>query len=251
MSASRAVQGAIRQKNLVLFGAPGVGKGTYGKLIHKQFGFPTFSMGDYFRKVIKEGAPEGSTDEQRDLIKNLKDTLAAGHFVSDETAIEVIKTARSTTYADTEVLIFDGMPRTLVQAEMLKSAGIPVDLIFNFTNRDDILLEKLMGRRVCPCCSRNYNIAHIDRDGYYMKALLPDKDPSKCDDCADSTLVIRDDDKEHIITERMGIYRDKTEPILDFYKDSPETQLINFEAKKGVDDFPQMKKLLEDALAKI
>ena len=245
------MQGTLKQKNLVLFGAPGVGKGTYGKLIHKEFGFPTFSMGDYFRKVISEGAPDNATEEQRAFVNNLKDTLAKGHFVSDEMAIEVIKNARSTTYADTEVLIFDGMPRTIAQAEMLKKHEIGVDLIFNFTNRDDILLEKLMGRRVCPCCNRNYNIAAIDRDGYFMKALLPDGDPTKCGDCEDSTLVIRDDDKEHIIKERMEIYRTMTEPILDFYKDSDKTQLINFEAKKGVDDFPQMKKLLEDALAKI
>lgn len=134
---------------------------------------------------------------------------------------------------------------------MLQEAGISVDLIMNFTNRDDILLEKLMGRRVCPCCNRNYNIAHIDRDGYYMKALLPKKDPSMCDDCEGVSLVVRDDDKENIITERMQIYREKTEPILDFYKTNTDTVVIDFEAKRGVDDFPKMKTLLEEGLAKI
>ena len=124
---------------------------------------------------------------------------------------------------------------------MLSTSGISVDLIFNFTNRMDILLEKLMGRRVCPQCNRNYNVTSIDRDGYFMKPLLPKGDPRKCDDCVDSSLVVRDDDKENIIRERMEIYQTKTEPILDFYKDKPETQVIEFEAKKGVDDFPQMK----------
>ena len=134
---------------------------------------------------------------------------------------------------------------------MLEKCGISIDLIFNFTNRPDILLEKLMGRRVCTQCNRNYNVAHIDRDGYFMKALLPKGDPKKCDDCTDSSLVVRDDDKESIITERMEIYRTKTEPILDFYKDNTDTIVIDFEAKRGVDDFPKMKQLLEEGLAKI
>jgi len=84
-----------------------------------------------------------------------------------------------------------------------------------------------------------------------MKALLPKKDPSKCDDCEVVSLVVRDDDKENIITERMQIYRDKTEPILDFYKTNTDTVVIDFEAKRGVDDFPKMKTLLEEGLAKI
>ena len=130
------------------------------------------------------------------------------------------------------------MPRTVSQAKMLQARGISVDLIFNFTNRMDILLEKLMGRRVCPNCNRNYNVTHIDRDGYYMKALLPKGDPKECDDCPGVKLVVRDDDKENIIKERMQIYETMTAPILEFYKEKPETLLIDFEAKRGVDDFP-------------
>lgn len=135
---------------------------------------------------------------------------------------------------------------------MLAEDGeIPIDLIFNFSTRDDILLEKLMGRRVCPVCNTNYNVASIDRDGYYMKALLPEKDPKMCDNCPGVHLVVRDDDKENIILERLEIYREKTEPILDFYRDKTDTIVVDFEAKRGVDDFPKMKVLLEEHLAKI
>lgn len=74
-----------------------------------------------------------------------------------------------------------------------------------------------MGRRVCPQCNKNYNYAAINRDGYFMKALLPVKDIKKCDNCETVNLVVRDDDKENIIKDRMKIYRDKTEPILKFY----------------------------------
>ena len=151
----------------MLFGAPGVGKGTFGKLIEQDFNFPTFSMGDYFRRIAN------STSEDP-LLKELRETLRSGQFVSDDKAIEVIKNARLFgDYKDTPVLIFDGMPRTVAQAEMLASQSISVDLIVNFTNRDDILLEKLMGRRVCPSCSQNYNVTNIDRDGYLMRPLLP------------------------------------------------------------------------------
>mgnify|MGYP000999471039 CR=1 FL=1 len=107
-----------------------------------------------------------------------------------------------------------------------------------------------MGRRVCPVCNTNYNVAHIDRDGYYMKALLPEKNPRQCDH--DGTpLVIRDDDKESIIKERMEIYKQKTEPILDFYKHKEDTLVVDFEPKRGVDDFHLMKDLLEKSLKEI
>ena len=70
----------------MLFGAPGVGKGTYGKLISKEFGYPTFSMGDYFRKVINDDDPHEG-EEQQAFVTNLRETLRKGHFVSDELAI--------------------------------------------------------------------------------------------------------------------------------------------------------------------
>ena len=105
-------------------------------------------MGDYFRKVINEDGDISA--EQQDFVAELRDTLRRGHFVSDEMAIEVIKRAREIEHRDTPTLILDGMPRTVKQAEMLAEYNIGIDLIFNFINRDDILLEKLMGRRVCP-----------------------------------------------------------------------------------------------------
>jgi adenylate kinase len=135
------------KRNIVLFGAPGVGKGTYGKLIHKHFGFPTFSMGDYFRKVINDSDPNGQENE---FVTHLRETLRKGHFIDDDTAIEVIKNARNDTYKDVKCMLLDGMPRTVAQAEKLPEHEISVDLVFNFHSADDIIMEKLMGRRVCP-----------------------------------------------------------------------------------------------------
>lgn len=143
----------------------------------------------------------------------MRETLRSGKFVSDDKAIDVIKNARLNEHKDTPALIFDGMPRTIEQAQMLADQNISVDVFVNFFNRDDILLEKLLGRRVCPKCSRNYNVSDIDRDGYRMRPVLPKNDPTKCDDC-NMTLIIRDDDKESIIRERMVIYRSKTAPLI-------------------------------------
>lgn len=192
------------QRNIVLFGAPGVGKGTYGKLMYKHFGFPTFSMGDYFRKVIN--AVDESKGEDP-FVTDLRDTLRRGHFVSDEMAIEVIKNARNTEHKNVRVMLLDGMPRTVAQAESLPKHNINIDIVFNFYNTDSILVEKLMGRRVCPNCNRNYNVADIDRDGYKMKPLLPKVNPLHCDDCPSVHLTVRDDDKENIIRERLEIYK--------------------------------------------
>jgi adenylate kinase len=230
------------QLHLMLFGAPGVGKGTYSKLIEKEYDLPTFSMGEYFRGLIN--ASETNTDP---FLVKLKDTLRSGKLVDDETVVGVVKKIKQDEKYNKHMgLILDGVPRTIKQAKMLRDTGIKIDLIINFFNREEILLQKLMSRRVCPCCSRNYNIADIkSADGYEMKPLLPKKVVDECDDCA-VKLVIRDDDKESVIRDRMNLYKEKTEPILDFYKTvaANETKVVDFEAKKGVGDYPHVKKIL-------
>jgi len=87
-------------------------------------------------------------------------------------------------------------------------------------------------------------------DGYEMKPLLPKKKVDECDECPGVKLVVRDDDKESVIRDRMQLYKDKTEPILDFYKTvaANETKVVDFEAKKGVGDYPQVKKILQESL---
>ena len=124
-----------------------MGKGTYGKLIQKHFGYPTFSMGDYFRRVINDS---DTAQPESDFVRNLRDTLRKGHFVDDDMAIEVIKHARNVTYKDVPCMLLDGMPRTVAQAMKLPEHNISIDLVFDFNAKEDIIMEKLMGRRVCP-----------------------------------------------------------------------------------------------------
>ena len=104
-----------------------------------------------------------------------------------------------------------------------------------------------MGRRVCPSCGRNYNVCELNRDGYHWRALKPTKSEHHCDDCPSVKLVIRDDDKESIIKDRLNTYRNQTEPILEFYRSS-KIPVLDFEAFNGVDDVPKMIELLDSRL---
>ena len=128
-----------------------------------------------------------------------------------------------------------------------------IDLIINFTNRDEIVLQKLGGRRVCPDCNKNFNVADVNtEDGYQMSPLLPSHgNPKFCDNHGDEMieLITRDDDKEHIILERLDLYKRETLPILDFYKGNTSTPVVDFEAKKGKKDYPYVKEMILEHLS--
>ena len=146
-------------------------------------------------------------------------------------------------YDNTAGLILDGVPRTLKQAEMINKF-MDIDLVLNFYNRDDILMQKIIGRRVCPCCGKNFNVADVNSDGYVMAPLLPKgPDPTVCDNISHSSpvkLIQREDDREDIVLERLEIYKQKTLPIIDFYKSQSNTVIVDFEVKKGKKDYPQI-----------
>jgi len=231
----------------MLIGAPGVGKGTYSKLMEKEYDFKTFAMGDYFRGLIKDP----NTDPNDTFIIKLKQILSSGQLVDDQLVVDILKNIKAKPeYANHMGLILDGVPRTVKQAQLLRDSGFKMDLIINFFNREDILIQKLMSRRVCPECGKNYNIADINTpDGYHMKPLLPKKKVDECDDHPGVKLIIREDDNEAVIRDRMKVYESKTVPILEFYKNqSKETKVVNFEAKRGVGDFPEVKRILKEAL---
>ena len=127
---------------------------------------------------------------------------------------------RNETFKNEGLVMFDGIPRTIRQAEIMQR-DIPIDFVFNIASPFDITLEKLMGRRVCPVCDRNYNVCSIDRDGYFLKPMLPSKSPHHCEDCGDGKtveLVRREDDREDVIRNRMQIYYEKTDPILNVFR---------------------------------
>ena len=144
-------------------------------------------------------------------------------------------------------VILDGFPRTIPQLEKYEKIGFPTHLVINIWLNFDVLLEKLLARRVCEKCGTNYNICNINRDGYVMEPLLPKSD-GICDKDG-GKLIIRSDDNKDVISKRMLEYEEKTVPLLSFYKNKKLT--LDFEAKKGVKDYPRMLELVNDWFKKI
>jgi len=219
------------QKFLVLFGAPGVGKGTYAGLLAKDLKYNKISTGDEIRKIIK-GDQIGSMD--RALVQEVKGIVNAGKLVSDDIVLNILA-EKLKEPASQNGVILDGFPRTLSQLAKYDEL-FPVDCVVNIELRSDILLEKLLGRRTCIGCGNSYNICNIHKDGYEMEPLLPKKE-DVCDKCG-GKLVIRDDDTEKVITSRMVEYDAKTLPLLNEYK--KKGVLMDFEVKKGVKDYPKL-----------
>mgnify|MGYP002634046848 CR=1 FL=1 len=236
---------------MLLFGAPGVGKGTFAKLIQKDFAFKPFSTGDYFRQVIKMAQTSQNIDP---FTARISEILNSGQLVDDQIVIDIVKQLQTDPenflggeYASTPGLILDGVPRTLRQAQLLMEFS-SVDLVINFFNKDEVLIQKMAGRRVCPDCQKNFNVASVITDcGYHMAPLLPrGDDPTICDGDHTSPvkLITRKDDTAEVISERLEIYKDQTLPILQFFKEQPGTKVIDFEAKRGKADYPELRDIL-------
>lgn len=191
--------------------------------------------------------------------QKISDALSSGGFVDDEVVVDIVRNLKASPdtfmdgqFAKSAGLILDGVPRTVKQAELL-SQFLSIDLVLNFEHRDDILMEKLMGRRICPVCNKSFNVAAIDtEDGYVMPPLLPKgEDPTVCDNSEHAhpvKLVSRADDVESVILDRLELYKKETLPVLDFYRNDPNTIVIDFEAKKGKADYPHVKQFIEEAL---
>lgn len=132
----------------------------------------------------------------------------------------------------------DGYPRTVSQAKTLSSYQ-KLDLVINFELPDDVLLTKLLGRRVCDKCGRNYNVADINQGDIVMPPLNP-----KLSDCATCLgkppLITRADDNEAVIRNRLAVYNSQTAPVLDFF--ASKGILKHFPVKKGVEDLPRLLK---------
>jgi len=211
---------------LIIFGPPGSGKGTYSSKLKEIFGVEKISTGDIFREEIKRGSELG---------KKIEKYVKEGKLVPDEIVIEVVKER----IKNLEKFILDGFPRTVNQAkELLKITKI--DAIIKLNIHEEILVEKMLGRRICsnPKCDGNYNIANIhkvvEEIEYYLPALLP-KNDMKCDKCG-SPLIQREDDKEEIIRQRIRIYEEQTKPVIEFFKKETKIPIIEIWVNRPVEE---------------
>lgn len=184
---------------IIMLGAPGAGKGTQAKMIADKYGIPHVSTGDIFRANIKNGTELGM---------EAKKYMDQGLLVPDELTVKILldRVAQEDCAGG---YVLDGFPRTIPQAEVLDKAlselGDAIDYAINVDVPDENIVKRMSGRRACLACGATYHIEHI-----------PPKEEGICDKCGQS-LVLRDDDKPETVLNRLKVYHDQTQPLIDFY----------------------------------
>lgn len=180
---------------LILLGAPGAGKGTQAEILSKELGIPTISTGNILRAAIKEGTPTGL---------EAKHFMDQGRLVPDEIIIEIIH-ERVAADDCANGYILDGVPRTIAQAEALEKAGIVFDDVVSLEISDEVIMDRMSGRRVCEHCGASYHVVAV-----------PPKVEGVCDKCG-GKLVRRKDDAPETVKQRLEVYHKETEPLKAFY----------------------------------
>lgn len=184
--------------NILLFGPPGVGKGTQAELLVKRYNLKHISTGDILRDEIKNNSPLGN---------KVKKILEEGKLVSDDIMIEIIR--ETLKKVDKRGFILDGFPRTVAQAialnNLLNELGEKINFVIYIDLNEHQIIERLENRYSCSVCGKIVN-KQIDN----IQDL-------KCPTCS-GDLIKRDDDKLETILKRMNIYRESTEPVKEYYK---------------------------------
>ena len=180
---------------LILLGAPGAGKGTQADILCKELDIPTISTGNILRAAIKNGTPTGM---------KAKAFMDEGKLVPDDVIIGII-TERVAEEDCANGYILDGVPRTIAQAEALEKAGIKFDDVISIEISDEVIMERMSGRRVCESCGASYHLVAV-----------PPKQEGICDKCG-GKLVQRKDDAPETVKARLEVYHRETEPLKAFY----------------------------------
>lgn len=180
---------------LILLGAPGAGKGTQAAFICQKYGIPQISTGDMLRAAVKAGTPLGLA---------AKKVMDAGQLVSDDIIIGLVK-ERIAQPDCANGFLFDGFPRTIPQADAMKSAGVKLDLVLEIDVPDEAIIERMSGRRVHAASGRTYHVKYN-----------PPKVDNK-DDVTGEELIQRADDQEDTVRKRLQVYQDQTRPLVDYY----------------------------------
>lgn len=184
---------------IIMLGAPGAGKGTQAKMIADQYKIPHISTGDIFRMNIKNGTELGI---------EAKKFMDQGLLVPDELTVKILLD-RVAADDCRNGYVLDGFPRTIPQAEVLDKAlselGGKIDYAIDVDVPDDNIVKRMSGRRACLACGATFHVEHV----------RPVKE-GICDRCG-KELVLRDDDKPETVLNRLKVYHDQTQPLIDFY----------------------------------
>lgn len=184
---------------IIMLGAPGAGKGTQAKMIAEKYQIPHISTGDIFRANIKNGTELGM---------EAKKYMDQGLLVPDELTVKILLD-RVAKEDCKNGYVLDGFPRTIPQAEVLDKAlserEEEIDFAVDVDVPDENIVKRMSGRRACLSCGATYHIEHI-----------PSKKEGICDACGQE-LVLREDDKPETVTNRLKVYHEQTQPLIDFY----------------------------------
>ncbi len=181
---------------IILLGAPGSGKGTQGDLITGKFGFPKISSGDLLRQAVKDNTPLG---------KDVEAVMKRGDLVSDHVVIEMIK-ERIEKDDCQQGYILDGFPRTLSQALVLeKMSPEKAEIVIDIHLDDSVVIDRISARRICSGCNHIFNLLSKSPEHRQI-----------CEDCG-GTLTQRPDDKPEVIKDRLKVYHEQQDALVEFY----------------------------------
>lgn len=214
---------------IILLGAPGAGKGTQAQFIMNTYQIPQISTGDMLRAAIKADT---------DLGKKAKAVMDAGQLVSDDIMIGLVQERIQLDDCKNGFLL-DGFPRTIPQADAMQAAGIAIDYVLEFAVADDVIVNRMAGRRVHPGSGRVY---HVD----YNPPLVAGKD-----DVTGEDLVIREDDTEATVRKRLAIYHEQTEPLVDYYQTLAQKDVVKYHRLDGTQAVETIHQQLEALLGSV
>ena len=212
---------------IILLGAPGAGKGTQAQFLMAKFGIPQISTGDMLRAAIKAGTELG---------KKAKAVMDAGQLVSDELIIGLVKERIAQDDCKAGFLL-DGFPRTIPQADAMKENGVAVDSVIEFDVPDEVIVERMAGRRVHSGSGRVYHLVYN-----------PPKVEGKDDDTGED-LSIRPDDEEATVRKRLGIYHEQTKPLVEYYQAEANSGACSYITIDGTQAVNKVSEILSEKLS--
>ena len=211
--------------NILILGAPGVGKGTYATFLSKKYKIPHISSGDLFREAI---------EKETEIGKKEKKYVNKGELVPDKIVIQLMK-ERLEKEDCKHGFLLDGFPRTIAQAKAMERLK-KIDKVLNFVASDDIIMDRLGGRRTCRECGATFHIRN-----------RPPKVSGVCDKCG-GELYQREDEKPEAIRKRMKEYEKKTKPLIEYYK--KRGLLANIDANPPIEEVEKVIAQCDEALKK-
>lgn len=212
---------------IILLGAPGAGKGTQAQFIINKFNIPQISTGDMLRAAVKAQSPLGL---------QAKALMDEGKLVTDDLVIALVKERISQADCKNGFLL-DGFPRTLPQADAMKDANINVDYVIEFDVPDDVIIDRITGRRIHTASGRIYHV----------KYNPPKKE--NIDDLTGEMLSIRHDDKEEIVRKRLVEYHQLTSPLVQYYQQQSQNNRVTYIKIDGTKPVSEVTDLLMNKLA--